>query len=888
MRATLGWAALALAWAGQASALGPPDVRYDRQGERLPAGAVARFGSVRLWHHGGSGRLAFSPDGQRLASLAGVGRGQLEVRLWRVADGAIERTWRLEGWVGGGMVYCPDGRAVAIVGSSRIRILDLASGRITRQFGVLFQTIECIAFSPDGTTLVAGCDGDSKVWSSLICRWDLRTGKRLDSLSGHRRRVECLGFSSDGKRLISASSSIPWVRDRGFESEVLHENPGNVCVWEMPSGKRLKDYPLSGQHPRLSPDGRLLGAAISGRMRVKVIETATGQPWGLLHEQPLIYGLAFLPDGKTAATSGYRTGPIQLRDVRSGQVRRSLSGLLGVTTNLLVSPDGRTIAVGRGGAVRLWDVPTGRELRPVGGHTDAVERLAISADGRTLISGGHDGRAIAWDVRSGKELGTFSDHGREVTAVGLSPDGRSALSGDAASVLHIWQTDTGRRLHGSGARPEPKRGRASLSDFFSPSSTQLGVVAALVTPDGRRVLDARADGAGVNLDGGSLQSGTLSYRALATGKAVRELACVEEAPVALTADGRMGLFEALVDAGGQSELRLRRLPSQALVARIIGKPRAGKGDDGIEHHFKDIVLSPCGRLVAANVAERRPERFGPGSPREKKPVLHVWEAVSGGELLRFAAARPLASSPGAGLLACRSDELGRSAQVDLYDATTGRRLTTLKGHLAEVSCAVFAPDGRRLYTGSEDRTVLAWDIAPFLTPAPPAGPLTAAEFDRHWLALASGDAKAATTAVRRLAARPAEAVAMLRGRLRPIAAVPAAVVAAHVRDLSQDALGTRHRAERALLALGERAEPALVRAWEGPDPETSLRAGRLLRLLGERPEPDALRAVRAVTALERMGTPEARRLLAALAKGAPGARLTVEASLALRRLEARP
>ena len=46
---------------------------------------------------------------------------------------------------------------------------------------------------------------------------------------------------------------------------------------------------------------------------------------------------------------------------------------------------------------------------------------------------------------------------------------------------------------------------------------------------------------------------------------------------------------------------------------------------------------------------------------------------------------------------------------------------------------------------------------------------------------------------------------------------------------------------------------------------------------------DRLRAVRAVAVLERVGTPDAKALLGRLAKGAPAARLTREATDALRR-----
>jgi hypothetical protein len=163
------------------------------------------------------------------------------------------------------------------------------------------------------------------------------------------------------------------------------------------------------------------------------------------------------------------------------------------------------------------------------------------------------------------------------------------------------------------------------------------------------------------------------------------------------------------------------------------------------------------------------------------------------------------------------------------------------------------------------------------------------EQDRLWAQLASPDAAAAYRAVCALADRPAEAVALLRSWLRPAAAPDAGHLARLIADLDHPNFDTREKATRELQRLGERAEPALRRARAaGPGEETRRRIDQILTGRGAVTDPELLRAIRGVEVLERIGTPEARRLLQALAGGAPDARLTREARASLVRLTRRP
>jgi HEAT repeat protein len=88
--------------------------------------------------------------------------------------------------------------------------------------------------------------------------------------------------------------------------------------------------------------------------------------------------------------------------------------------------------------------------------------------------------------------------------------------------------------------------------------------------------------------------------------------------------------------------------------------------------------------------------------------------------------------------------------------------------------------------------------------------------------------------------------------------------------------------------LGDRAAPALREVLAGkPSAEVRKQAEELLA--GQRlvRSPEVLQRLRAVQVLERVGSPEARQLLKALARGAPAARETREAKASLDRLARR-
>jgi hypothetical protein len=227
----------------------------------------------------------------------------------------------------------------------------------------------------------------------------------------------------------------------------------------------------------------------------------------------------------------------------------------------------------------------------------------------------------------------------------------------------------------------------------------------------------------------------------------------------------------------------------------------------------------------------------------------------------------------------------------LWDAWTGKQVGSFAGHRGSINSLTFAPEGGLLASGGSDGTVLVWDVSGLL-PAEkePAEKLGGDELARCWDDLAGADAVRAYRAIYELGRRPEQAEALLRAKLEKISGVNAERLARLVADLDDDDFKVRQKAGEELAALGRAAEGALTKALEGnPSPEVKRRVTDLLAKLEGAPENAEKRLqLRAVEALERVGTPGARRLLEKLAKEAAEGEVVREAKASLARLGKRP
>jgi hypothetical protein len=166
-------------------------------------------------------------------------------------------------------------------------------------------------------------------------------------------------------------------------------------------------------------------------------------------------------------------------------------------------------------------------------------------------------------------------------------------------------------------------------------------------------------------------------------------------------------------------------------------------------------------------------------------------------------------------------------------------------------------------------------------------PLSPAEVERYWVALAGADPEAAADAIGYLASASAvdqQIMPFLRKHLKASSPPNRKRLSLLIADLDSDEFAVREKAQKELERIGEDAVPALRKALES---KPSVEARRRIDSVHKKPRtlaPETLQALRAVEVLENIGTPDARQLLESLAQGAPEASLTLKAKASLERL----
>ena len=407
------------------------------------------------------GKVAFSPDGARLATLdftAPGNRGLLRsprVRVWRLNPPAEVKHFDVRD--GAGFSFSPDGQRISafsgitnggysgipFAADLRLQSWLIDSGREESTVAVPViagpgpHRPSESSFSPDGSLLAVGTSrGELTLWDTrarqvlsrlprdpnpivspfavtfsrdrrligiglengAVNLWDVAAGEVIRSFAGHEGRVRALAFGPRDEWIVTSG-------DDGF-----------VRMWDVSSGALIRENKTEGYFSALSNDGSWFVSASDYGDTLKVWDARTGTLRRTLRPVPNgSRALAISPDdSRVCATSGKM---IRCWNAATGVSLLEFEGASSVAYGLTFSPDGRQLAGGIARVLKVWDAFTGAELLRMPSAAGSVDVVTF-LDPNHIISGGAN-TAKLWSLTKGTLVRTFAGHTSGINALAL-------------------------------------------------------------------------------------------------------------------------------------------------------------------------------------------------------------------------------------------------------------------------------------------------------------------------------------------------------------------------------------------------------------------------------------------------------------------------------------
>ncbi len=818
-------------------------IATDRYGDPLPAGAVARLGTVRLRKRGAFAQCYFSSDGHVMAttpsrSLLG---GISCMYLWDLKTGRLIRTVRStktsDNALFHSIAFMPDDKCLISADATGrvIAFWEVQSGKELRRLTVDSRgdedsTLNTIALSSDGRMLACGLTGGA------ITVIDLESKKQMLKSLGTKDRddIESLAFTADGMFLASLDAR------------------NHVSLMDVRTGKTHSHFKIE-QSTRviLAPDARHVAAITLREDRTSWAlnqwDVASGKKKRLFEGSTRDFWdeLCYSNDGKMLVGIEQSKGLVEFRNVAAGRLIRSFNiSIKEFLTGIVLSPDQKILVCYGDDAsyLGLWDTVNRKPILDFPGDTYPPSDLNWSADGKRLAAG--PGDLFIWDVTQQTLINRFAlsrDLRRDLfLKFRFSPryDRAAGADEDKLVILDIGTKRRITEIHGQNQQ------RSTFN--FSPSGEYLattgldGIVNVWEANSGKRIIriDTRAQSTRV-----SWLLYTPDGKTLATG----------DGPLTVhlwdLASGRH-----LVKMEGNKQRQRERFTDERWQCCFT-------------HDGQTLFVSSSSQLVVWDFRNRREIDFF--CENENPEWRHIGTT-------------PVSVSADDRIVAW----VGSTNKLRLWERASGRLVYSFNDVYSDFA---FAPEIQLLATGCDsDGSILIWDLVNlFLREQRHADGEKPRSIEQALEDLAKPDARCAYQAIGLLASNESEALAVFDKHLYPVPEAKAKEITAWLKDLDNVDFSVRENATRCLKDLRESARPFLERVLVGsPTAESRRRIQSLLDLLDPL-SGDSLRDVRSVQVLEYLGTPEAIRRLRRLEEGYSEARLTKEAKAALTRLKQR-
>ncbi len=670
--------------------------------------AASWDGSAKVWNiesHelvkelGGYGRVhrvLFSPDGQTLA-VSETPSGQTDLYdtiTWQ------KRTSFQNGYGVGQMAFSPDGESIATGGNGLkgsepwkmwVRVWNAATGEKLMEFKEMQNAVSAVTFSPDSRYLIAigGNWGSNPKWggeahqADAIRIWDLTTKKLVAEFNGHDGWVRDVAFAPDGKHF--ATAGMREVKVWGLAA-VVGDSRGDSSISPQPPQQLVLERRLMGHtgpisRPMVFLDNRRVISG--GKYELLLWDVETGRSLRDFTTDGFapVMGLGVSPDRQQLVTA-HMDNHVRLWDIESGKLlvtkQFEVPAYLRETKFL---EDGKRLFVINGKhGVLLLGAQTLQELSRF--DVPRAHCAALLPDGRHFVVGCFEGDAALFDLETGEKVRDFESSDGSVLSVAVSPDGTLVAVGKEQDGLLVWETATGRRV----------------GNFQSEKTVQT----VAFTPDGRHIV------------GGALDKSLRVWNVL-TNHEVASVVAADQVTwkLAVAPDGRHvlsgggsywdeGVSKAV--ATGDNALRLWRLPESVWSKSTSDESTDVRRFEGHTDMIDAVAFTPDGqRIVTGGFDEA--VRVWEVATGKLLDTIHTPHAVL------CLAVSPDGKTVVAGMFGTQVVLWDLKSKRDVHHFIGHEQGNWRGGNAGRVLAVAFSPDGTKLASGGEGPMLRVWNVA---------------------------------------------------------------------------------------------------------------------------------------------------------------------------------
>lgn len=634
-----------------------------------------------VWKKGGHSReinaVAWSAQGNVIASAS----DDQSIKVWQIQNGSLLRT--LAGHAGDvhSLAFTPQrNMLLSASDDGTIRAWNVLNGESVYAVveGDPFDdddkvNLRCMALSADGGRIAVGMqfidyfdsDNGFDYWTyyTILRIRDARDGTLLQTFTRQ---------DADSRFTTNAPAGIHSMAIAPDASYVVSGGEDGISIWNMANGTQtglLTGHKEIVRALAFNPTGNLLASA-DHDPNIKLWSMPAGTLIGVIgNHTERVRSMAFSSDGSKLVSASFdRT--IQIWDLQKNSVERTINDSDEVRAVAWSPNEQRLVSGNKSDQVKIWSARDGQLENRLGYHGGKIVQVAVSPDDRFVASasGGEDEHSVrTWRSHGGQALGYFPID-EEIVALGYSADG-AELGVATRKEIQLMRASDGlalRHVPVSGATP---------GDMFSPGLVFLTTRVALQDPVTFKQYTV------INL--WKVSDGSL-WRTL-------QLENLGASVITFSFDGK--LLSAQDQSSGEKVVKVWRIEDGQLLHSI---PTGLIGDIGA------LNFSPDGQSLAA------------GNIVSAESTIKIWR-VADGALLKgfqgqFGGVSSLAFSLSGALLFSGGIE---AATVIVWRLADDAAFPTHEEAL-EVRSFAFGKDGRSVYWGRRDATVIGAALQPFL------------------------------------------------------------------------------------------------------------------------------------------------------------------------------